>query len=218
MKLRVSRIVFSALAGALLLGPLAVASRASDDVSQIRDVPAFTKIRTQGAFTVNVTAGAPRSRVVVSGRPEVVGRVTTEVRDGELVVGMRDGHGLSGSSAKLEIALPELRSFANDGAGTIQISGVGAGDLALANAGTATIVASGRARELTIALDGTGKIDTTAVEARDVTVNSNGVGGVYVRASGSLTMNVNGVGEIRYAGNPAHVDSHVNGIGHIGPM
>lgn len=210
--------VCSALAAALLLGPLAVSGRASDDVSQTRDVPGFVKIRLQGAFTVNVTVGASKTRVVVSGNPAAVARVTTEVHEGELVVGMREGHGTFGSSPKLEIALPALRSLANEGAGSIVIAGVGGGNLALENAGTASIVASGHAAQLTIALDGTGKIDTTAVEARDVTVNSNGVGGVYVRASGSLTMSVNGVGEIRYAGKPAHVQSQVNGIGHIGPL
>jgi hypothetical protein len=36
-----------------------------------------------------------------------------------------------------------------------------------------------------------------------------------VRATGTLTASVNGVGEIRYAGNPAHVESRVNGIGRI---
>jgi len=46
-------------------------------------------------------------------------------------------------------------------------------------------------------------------------VNNNGVGLVDVRARGSLEMNVNGLGMIRYSGSPAHVDSHVNGLGRI---
>ena len=46
-------------------------------------------------------------------------------------------------------------------------------------------------------------------------MTNNGVGGVYVRASGTLSASVNGVGEIRYTGNPTHVDSQVNGVGRI---
>jgi len=41
---------------------------------------------------------------------------------------------------------------------------------------------------------------------------------VHVRANGSLKMNLNGVGEVRYAGTPSHVESQVSGIGTIGRL
>jgi hypothetical protein len=39
-----------------------------------------------------------------------------------------------------------------------------------------------------------------------------------VQGSGSLVLNVNGVGEIRYKGNPKNVEKHVNGLGRISAM
>jgi hypothetical protein len=168
-----------------------------------------------GAFASEIAAGKQQTRVVVSGNPDVVARVTTEVSGGTLVVGMRPGLGVFGRSPKLEIRLPVLRGFANNGAGSVNITGLTGGDIEIENAGAASIVASGRAAREDVSLEGVGKIDTTALDARDVTVSNDGVGSVQVRASGILTMSVNGVGEIRYSGNPSHVESHINGIGRI---
>jgi hypothetical protein len=39
-----------------------------------------------------------------------------------------------------------------------------------------------------------------------------------VQGSGSLVLSVNGVGEIRYKGNPRNVEKHVNGVGRIDAM
>jgi hypothetical protein len=197
---------------------IASPSSAADDIDQTRNLTSFDKIQTSGAFRAVVRAGQPRTRVVVSAARDTVDRVTTEVRDGTLYVGMRSADSWPLHSApKITVDLPALRGFENQGIGSAEISGV-SGELALVNAGTASIDVSGRASRLTITIDGAGKVDTTALDARDVTVDNNGVGSVRVRASGDLTMNVNGLGEIRYTGDPAHITSNVNGIGHIGRL
>ena len=219
-RIRATRSVASTVTAVTLgivLLSLARGAAAADTFAQTRALGSFDRIRLGGAFTTEIVAGEKRSQIVISGERDVVERVTTEVRGGTLEVGMRDGS-MNHESPKLVITLPALRGINNSGAGTVKITGLHGGDVAIANAGAASITAAGRASDLQIALDGAGKIDTTAVSARDVTVNNNGVGAVYVRASGSLTMNVNGIGEIRYAGNPSHVESHVNGIGRIGKM
>ncbi len=204
------------LAVALIVLPLAAPGRAAGDVSETRNVAGFDRIRVEGAFTTVVRVGGNGTRVVVTGSQDTVGRVTTEVNGGTLLVGMRSGGNFFSQSPKLEISLPRLRSFANAGTGSANITGLSGGRIEIRNDGAASIVASGRASREDISLAGTGKIDATAVDAHDVTVDNDGVGSVSVRASGSLTMNVNGVGSIRYAGNPSKVQSQVNGVGSIG--
>jgi hypothetical protein len=202
------------LAAVLVAVPLAGPLRAEVENSQARAVGAFDRIHLTGAFTTFVTAGAQRQKLVITGARDAVSDVTTEVRDRTLEIGQRDGH-TSMSEPTLSIAVPLLRGIENTGVGTTKITGLSGGDLALANSGAATVEATGRAANLSITLDGVGKIDTTSLFARNVTVTNNGVGGVYVRASGTLSASVNGVGEIRYTGNPTHVDSQVNGVGRI---
>jgi hypothetical protein len=206
------------LTAALFAAGGAAPGRADDGISVTRAVSAFDKVRTEGAFETDITAGAATTRVVVRGSRDVVDRVTTEVKDATLVVGVRAGTNWFQRAPAVTIDVPVLHSFANAGAGSVKIRGLAGGAVSLENDGAATIAAAGRAASVSISLNGTGKIDTTALDARDATVDNNGVGSVRVRASGSLTASVNGVGDIRYAGKPAHVESQVNGLGRIGPL
>jgi hypothetical protein len=164
-----------------------------------------------------VAAGKRDTRFVMTGDPDALARVTVNVSDRTLVVGMREGTNLK-STIKLQIDLPVLRSFKIEGVGNADITGLTGADLELAIPGAASITASGRAGNETIDLDGTGKIDASDVAAHDVTASNNGVGAIYVQGSGSLVLNVNGVGEIRYKGNPRNVEKHVNGLGRISAM
>lgn len=218
-RLRSRLIIAGALAAITLTAALAVPAarpgRAAEADSQTRTVGHFDKVKTSGAFTVSITAGARSVSVTVSGDRDVIARVTTEVNDGTLEIGMKPGTNSFGTSPKIDIKVPALRGFENDGAGSVTIAGIGGGDFSITNSGTASITVTGRAANEDISLNGTGKIDVTGVDAHDVTVDNNGVGSVRVRASGELTMSVNGVGEIRYAGNPTAVHSSVNGIGRI---
>jgi hypothetical protein len=200
---------------AIALWPCAErAGAAAANAEQVRSLASFDRVETNGVFAMTIRAGRAQ-HVTISGDPQIVERVTTEVTHGTLAVGMRPGTNLLGSVPHVAIDVPKLHGFANSGAGTITISGVAGGALALQNAGAAKIAAAGTAGTLAIELDGVGMIDTTALDAHDVTVDNNGVGRVDVRASGDLTMNVNGVGEIRYTGSPTNVDQHINGLGRI---
>lgn len=202
---------------ALTLGAaVPVPGYAADDVSEVRPVGAFDRVEVSGAFATEINAGSESPRVTLRGSRAALDTVTTKVSDGTLVVGMRDHHAdLSGELPTVTIALPVLRGYKNSGFGTAKIGGLTGADVDIENAGAASIVVTGRAGRETIELDGTGKIDATGVDAKDAEVENNGVGLVDVRARGTLEMNVNGLGMIRYSGSPAHVDSHVNGLGRI---
>jgi hypothetical protein len=201
--------------GALAFGAIAVPvpGYAADDVSEVRAVGAFDRVEVSGAFATEITAGR-ESRVTLRGSRATLDTVTTEIRDRTLVVGMRDGK-VNGELPTVTIALPTLRGFTNTGFGSIKIGGLTGADIDINNGGAASVVVAGHAGHETIELNGAGKIDAKGVDAKDVVVDNNGLGLVEVRASGSLDMSVNGLGMIRYAGRPSHVESHVNGVGRI---
>jgi hypothetical protein len=199
----------------LIAVPLVARSRTTATTAHERSMGAFDAVRVNGAFATEITAGRARTSVIVSAPDDVIGDITTTVEDRTLVIGTKTKLRPFSQTPRIRIELPTLRAFTNEGAGSITISGLTGDDFTLENAGAASIHLSGRAAHESITLNGTGKIDATAVTARDVTVDSNGVGAVDVRASGALHMTVNGVGEIRYTGEPTSIDSHVNGIGRI---
>jgi len=206
------------LALGLVTVPLLAPSRAADEETRPLAVADFEKVRMEAAFTTDITAGASHTRVTASGAPAQLDRITTRIDGDTLVIGMHSGTSFFERSPKITIAVPTLYAFENDGTGRTTIRSLTGVDFKLENSGTGSIVASGHARRERVTLNGTGNIDTTAVDARDVTVDNNGVGSISVRASGKLTLSVNGVGSIRYTGNPTSVQSSVNGIGHIGRL
>jgi hypothetical protein len=203
----------AAIAGAASLFVRSTAAAAAD-ITEARTLTHFDRVQVAGAFSVDVRSGRP-TQVAITGSPDAVKATETHVEGDTLVIKMKRGLNVFSRSPRIAIDLPALRGFENDGAATAQITGVAGGALALTDSGAAKITASGRVQTLAIALNGAGAIDTTGLDAHDVTVDNNGVGSVRVRASGQLNANVNGVGEIRYTGSPAHVESHVNGIGRI---
>jgi hypothetical protein len=178
-------------------------------------VGAFDRVHLDGAFTTTITSGKS-PHVHISGDPDAVRAVTTSVKDGTLTVGERNGsYGIH--TVNLDITVAHLRSFSNGGAGTTTIRGI-ADDIEIENSGAGSIDAYGRSAHESVELAGVGQIDTRGIDAHDVSVASDGVGAVYVRGSGALSLEVNGVGEIRYAGHPTTVDRQVNGLGSIGPI
>jgi hypothetical protein len=211
--MRLSPIV--ALAAAAVLTYAAAGSAAAAEGRVVPAAP-FDRIRTEGAFVTRVTVGGTQ-HVGLSGDPDDVAAVTVTVADRTLIVGTKPGIHVSGRAIDLTITVPALRAFENAGAGTVTIDGLD-GTVELRNDGAAKIVASGRADRLTIANAGLGAIDASRVIARDATVEDDGVGNISVHASGSLDLTINGVGSISYAGSPAHVEQHVNGLGRIAPM
>jgi hypothetical protein len=205
------------LGAVVILAWVAAPSRAADSVSETRKVSGFDRIRLAGAFETVVTVGEPAS-LTLSGDPEAVGRIMTEVGGGTLIIGTHSDGWPFHQMVKLTITLPALHGFASEGVGPSTISGLAGGDIEISTAGAGSIVASGRAENEDVSLSGVGKIDTTALDARDVTVSNSGLGTVHVRASGNLTMSVSGLGTIRYTGNPSHVESQISGLGRIGRL
>ncbi len=85
----------------------------------------------------------------------------------------------------------------------IEVNGAGAFDL------------EGSAKLTNIILNGAGKIDGSDLTTENSVVEVNGAGICEVNVSNELEATINGVGEIKYSGNPVTVDKSVNGLGRV---
>ena len=116
---------------------------------------------------------------------------------------------------KIIVTTPVLKSLESNGAGDIEINGLNGGDHELSLAGAHNVKAEGRVNKLTIELSGAGNVDYDKVVAADARVTVNGAGNVEVQATQSLRAEVNGVGAVRYSGDPGKVESELHGLGAI---
>ena len=90
-------------------------------------------------------------------------------------------------------------------------------DLAVMGGGDISVEPGFRPQsELSVAVNGGGKIDGRALEAGDVSAAVNGGGVIRIHPRASLEAAVHGGGSIHYLGNP-QVTTAIAGGGHVGP-
>ena len=179
-----------------------------------REVAPFTSVELAGANTVVIHVGAPLS-VAVTGDDDLVGRVTTVVEDGRLVI---DDSGNFTTNAPMHVAVsvPSLDGVKLGGAGTVTIVGVTGADFGADLAGDGTLVVSGAVQQVTAVLSGTGTLDLHDLVATGGTAQLQGTGTIRIHATSVLDATLTGKGTILYRGDPT-VTMRNTGTGTVTP-
>lgn len=81
--------------------------------------------------------------------------------------------------------------------------------------GTGSLTIVGKAKSSTARVEGVGSFDGLDFETTDSDITVSGVGGAKVNATNTLTATINGVGSIRYKGDPMNKNFNSNGLGSI---
>ena len=192
------------------------ASSTGSGVSVIdrREVAPFTSVELAGANTVVIHVGEPLS-VAVTGDDDLVGRVTTVVEDGRLVI---DESGSFTTNAPMHVAVsvPSLDGVELGGAGTVTVDGVTSAEFGADLAGDGTLVVSGAVQQVTGVLSGTGTLDLHDLVATDGTAQLEGTGTIRIHATSVLDATLTGTGTILYQGDPT-VTMRNTGTGTVTP-
>lgn len=186
-------------------------------ISQARTVAAFSKVELAGSNIVTIRVGRPQA-VVVHADDNLVGRVTTTVDGGRLVIGDR-GRGFSvRSPMSVAVTTPSLDALILSGSGAVDVSGVDTPRLAVSLPGSGAVRAAGSAGTLDVVITGSGTADLRGLRARDVRAGVSGSGVVNLTATHALNAQISGSGAINYGGNPKNVLTLVTGNGAITPL
>src|SRR5262245_28735234 len=168
--------------------------------SETRSLPPFDALDLAGSNRIVVTIGAVRS-VVVHADENLLGRVTTDVREGTLVVDNR-GSFTTTSPMSVEVVVPSLRSMTLSGSGALHVTGVDADSVSVNLAGSGLISVTGQVDRLAARLGGSGDCRLETLSARDATAALTGSGRILVRATHTLDAAVDGTRVIAYTGMP----------------
>ena len=181
--------------------------------TQTRSVPSFGAIDHTGSSSVRVHVGA-RQTVVVSADDNLIDRVTTDVRDGVLVVSER-GSFSTNVPMTVDVTVPALTAVGLVGSGTINVVGVTAQTFTAELPGSGLLTVSGTTRHLDARLAGSGNMHLGNLSARSVTATVPGSGRLDVNATQRLDASIPGHGQIVYSGDPKTVNQSVTGSGLI---
>ena len=182
--------------------------------TQARALPPFTGVDLAGENNVVVRVGAKQS-VIVHADSNLLGRVTTRVRSGRLVIGTTPGNLAAKSPMFVVVSLPSLDGLRLRGAGNISVTGVNSPSLTVALPGMGTVEAVGTTMKLDVTIGGEGTALLRRLIARDAEAALSGDGSIMLTATHRLTASVSGSGTILYGGNPPHVTQSVTGSGTI---
>lgn len=184
---------------------------------QTRTVDAFHAIELRGSGEAFVKVGKPQA-LVVSTQQSAHSRIVTRVQDGKLIVENVKGNWYHDRpTLRLQIDVPALDAVTLSGGTVLAIDDMTGPRLALSVKGAGSVRAAGEVSALKVQLDGAGSMDLTKLQAGDASVTVNGTGEIRLHVTGQLEATVNGVGNVKYAGNPREVVRHMNGIGSISP-
>lgn len=207
----------------------------SERVTQEREVTPFTSIQLNGGGEVQLLQGS-ECALTIEAPQDVLNHLTSEVKDGKLVVGYEPGLFLKLSTARIvyTITFEELEGLEINGGAMVRGTALDLADLSVKLSGGAdfkleeitldalnvvldgggNFVASGSATTQAVTVNGAANYNTEDLESQDVKVVMNGAGSVRVWAQNTLNLKLIGAYSVSYYGNPA-ITQDVSGLGQI---
>ncbi len=194
--------------------------------SEIRDLPAFNKIKIKDNCTVALRRGTMQE-VRVESKTPLSGILTTS-EDNTLTI--------QGPPSVVYITLPELQGISINGIGKvtsdsvftsshmrITISGNGkvempliADKLEIGISGIGKLHLKGSVENLEMNISGSGKIEGEELTVKKCETNISGVGKCYADVTESLDLKISGSGAFYYKNKPANFSANISGIGKYG--
>lgn len=219
-------------ATAVVLTACSVVVPSGETVTEAREVDDFTGVVLEVAGTLNISHG-DRTELSLTGDRSLVRRITTEVHDGVLEIGL-PRRTVGATTVQADLVLPNLDLLRVDGAGKVRAN-LSAGErleVDIDGLGDVRIVGVD-VEELVAQIDGAGQIDVTGRAGhQEVTVNGagrflggelasdtarvtiSGAGSADVDVTTTLDATISGAGEITYTGD-ADVTRQVDGVGQV---
>ena len=183
---------------------------------ETRKVGSFDAIDASGAYELVVDGAAPATSIVVEATPDLVAKITTEVRGHTLHIEEQQATFNVGSSRVLvTVGVASLTALAVSGAISAEVKGVHGAAFSFKSSGAGSAKLAGKVGTFAADLGGAASLDAVALKARSAKVSISGTGSAKVWASDSLAADVSGIGSVTYYGKPAHVTQSIAGIGSI---
>ncbi len=188
------------------------------------EVPAFSTLDVSSAIDVDATIG-PRS-ISITADENVLPFIESFVRDGALVLRVRDGlmidrstvravvsndryEGVSASGASRVTApmtpVPTLRLEAS-GASTLRVSGIESTSVRLEASGASTITLGGQATSASLGASGASNVNGVGLFLEAATVDVSGASTVRARTSKSISGDVSGASTLEVSGAPGQLN------------
>lgn len=204
-----------------------------------RRIHNFNSIAVGISADVYITKGSTH-KVILEGDEEDLQEIETEVSGNRLKIGFEDNNRWWGNNKRkskiiIHITMPELTGVSLSGSGNVKsddlfvsekfhgaVSGSGGMELNINTSeadldisGSGRIILKGKGEEADISISGSGDIDAEDFKVRTADIKIMGSGNCTIHVSEELESKIMGSGNIRYSGDPKHINNNSMGSGSI---
>ena len=210
----------------------------NDKNAEVRSVTTFSGIRVSGGIDVYLSQGDSYSLAVSAGEDRFRDRITTEVKNGILVISYNNDHfRLSSGNRELRayVSFRTIESLEASGAShliitdklnantmLIKLSGasriqgaVEINDLALNLSGASIAKISGKAQNLNLSASGASDVKDYDLVTQNCVVDLSGASDVRIVLNNSIAGSASGASTLHYEGNPDKKDVVTSGASSI---
>ena len=168
--------------------------------TEAREVEAYHSIDVSGAVKVNFVQGDDAS-VTLTTDDNLVELITTEVKDGVLVVGSKEQYS-SQCGVELDITNPDLKMIDMSGACSLNTDSLNGDDLELDLSGACGVTIAGTVNAINADVSGACKLSLQDLAAKSATIEMSGASSAKVNASEKLDVDLSGACKVSYKGDP----------------
>jgi len=207
-----------------------------DIVTEKRSTGDFDGLRIAGNFEV-ILEESNEAFVEINTDDNLLDFIDTEVKAGILRV-TQEKKLISRSKIRIFVYYQELKEIRAMGAALIKnedylksedleiiMEGAGAIDLKILSdkllvelSGAGVISLAGEVQEQELNLMGAGKLEAFDLDSKDCIVTVGGLGGAEIYVTEKLNAKIEGVGSIKYDGQPKDINTEIKGLGRIKPV
>jgi len=206
-----------AVTGKIVINGQTISGRVLDgsgkSSTEKRSVKPFKQIIINTAVDMKFTAGQENS-LQISGDDNLLPLIETTVHQGVLTISSKRSFSTH-NPVIVTASGPTIEKVNITASSDVQLYSVNSNELDLEITGSGDLFAQGQVHKLKIAVHGSGDLNLKALQAKKAKVKLTGSGDIELTATDKLIVDITGVGDVTYYGDPATVKKNISGMGDI---
>jgi hypothetical protein len=179
-----------------------------------RELPVFNILEISGAFKINIKSTQTRQIVKISGDENILPHIATTPSGNKLVI-----HSTKPICTEMDITLDisvgNLYALVSSGSDNVRVHEIYADRFSLVLEGAGDIELTGYAKRLDADISGSGDLETRGLKTEETTLNISGTSSANVHAARVLSVNIVGIADVYYTGDPEQVHKDILGAGSL---
>ena len=181
-------------------------------IKATRDQPVYSRVQVNGNMVVNYKPAAKQS-IVVQADSNIVPIITTDVKDGVLIIQAKPGVVFSTANPiVVNLQGASIGGVSSSGANTITMAGLSGKGFTVEFNGSGEGTFSGNVQQVRYQLVGASQVNGQGLKSVSASVELVGASELSLSVSKQLAVKVSGVGKVTYYGDP-EIQQQISGLG-----